>query len=98
MYRFNDFKGDLTLLNTGGESYGNPMMSFSGDCTGAKIFALGFCSGGTPGFLPDPDKTAGAKIAVIMPRGNLPNLPNVGTADPDFIKAMLQQARFRPPS
>jgi hypothetical protein len=35
IYRFTDFRGRLTFLNVGGESNGNPLMSFAGNCSGA---------------------------------------------------------------
>jgi hypothetical protein len=92
-YRFKDFTGSFTLLNVGGETYGNPLMSFAGDCTGARILGLGNCGDGGPAWLPDTAKTAGAKLGLLQPRGQLPNLPNVGDTSPDYIQTMLQQTR-----
>ena len=76
-----------------GETYENPLISFSGNCQGARVFGLGCGGDGGPHWLPDPTKAAGAKLGMLLPRRQIPDLPNVGDTSPEFVKAMLQQTR-----
>ena len=68
-------------------------MSFAGDCSGARILGIGNCGDGSPNWLPDLTKTAGAKLGLLQPRGQLPNLPNIGDISPEYVNIMLRQTR-----
>jgi hypothetical protein len=96
-YRFKDFTGTFTMLNVSGETYENPLMSFTGDCRGARILGIGNGGDGNPRWLPDPANTAGATLGMLLPRRNIPDLPNIGDTSPVFVKAMLRHTRAARP-
>ena len=91
-YVLDNFKGELTLLNIVGHfSQEHPLIGFQGDCTGAKVLALGESTGAKAGWQPDPKQTGGGKVAVINCRSGAP-VPDV-SADDGFVQAMLRDTR-----